>query len=224
VRKLYYDPASTVSRPISIFLAEHDLDVELVTVRLAAGEHRADWFAAVNPNRAVPVLEEDGFVLTESAAILRYLAELADSPDYPKGLRERAKVEEALDWFNTGFYRDHGYGLVYPQILPHYQVHEAQRTALLAWHRGRAEARLQVLNDHMIGDLGVWAAGESFSIADMFGASLVTIGEMVGFSLAPWPNVRRWLAAVQARPSWERANAAFYAWQEAIRAPARAAA
>jgi glutathione S-transferase len=58
----------------------------------------------------------------------------------------------------------------------------------------------------------------------MFGASLVTIGEMVGFSLARWPNVRRWLAAVHARPSWERANAAFYAWQEAIRAPARDAA
>lgn len=224
MRKLYFDPASTVSRPILLFLAEHDIEVERVPVALAAGEHRADWYARINPNRVVPALEEDGFVLTESAAILRYLADLADSPAYPKDLRRRARVEEALDWFNTGFYRDHGYGLVYPQILPHYQVHEAQRTALLAWHRGRTEQRLQVLNDHMIGDLGTWVAGEELTIADMFGASLVTIGELVGFSLEPWPNVRRWLAALAARPSWAEANAAFYGWLGAMRASDLAAA
>ena len=223
MRKLYYDPASTVCRPISIFLAEHDLDIERVVVTLAAGEHRADWFARVNPNRVVPVLEEDGFVLTESAAILRYLADMAGSPAYPRDLRRRARVDEALDWFNTGFYRDHGYGIVYPQILPHYRIHQAQRGALLAWYRARTELRLQVLNNHMIGDAGTWVAGDSFSIADMFGASLVTIGEMVGFDLSHWPNVGRWLAAVAARPSWDEANAAFFGWRDAVQAQPLAA-
>jgi glutathione S-transferase len=222
VRKLYYDPASTVSRPISIFLAEHDLDIELVTVRLAAGEHLAGWFAAINPNRAVPVLEEDGFVLTESATILRYLAELADSPDYPKGLRERAKVDEALDWFNTGFYRDYGYGMVYPQILPHTRMPGASIAEITAWYHDRACRRLEILDDHMIGE-GTWVAGDRFTIADMFGAALVTVGDMVGFDLSPYPNVRRWLAAVQARPSWDEANAAFYGWRSAMRGELQAA-
>ena len=224
MRKLHYDPASTVCRPLLLFLAEQPLKIELVPVSLAQGEHRSDAFARLNPNRLVPVLEEDGFILTESATILRYLAEVAGSPLYPVDLRARARVDEALDWFNTGFYRDHGYGIVYPQILPHYQVDEAQRGALLAWHRERAEMRLQILNDHMIGDAGSWVAGSDVSIADMFGASLVTIGELVGFDLSPWPNVRRWLAAVQSRPSWAEANAAFYAWLNMIRPQALAAA
>ena len=223
MRKLHYDPASTVSRPIMMFLLEHALAVELVHVSLARGDQRGDAFARVNPNRAVPVLEEDGFVLTESAAILRYLAGVTDSACYPRDLRARARVDEALDWFNTGFYRDHGYGMVYPQILPHYRVDAAQNGALLAWHRGRAEARLQLLNDHMIGDLGTWVAGEDYSIADMFGACLVTVGELIGFSLDPWPNVRRWLAAVEARPSWPKANAAFHAWRDAALAAPKAA-
>jgi len=223
MRKLYYDPASTVSRPIMIFLLEHALPVELVHVSLAQAEQRSDDFARVNPNRAVPVLEEDGFVLTESATILRYLAEVTESPCYPRDLRARARVDEALDWFNTGFYRDHGYGIVYPQILPHYRIHEAQRGALLDWHRSKAEARLQVLNDRMIGDFGTWVAGDGFSIADMFGAALATVGDLVGFDLTPWPNVRRWLAAVQARPSWHKANAAFHAWRSAIQAQSKAA-
>ncbi|HEX9931306.1 MAG TPA: glutathione S-transferase family protein [Allosphingosinicella sp.] len=221
MRKLYYDPSSTVCRPIAMFLAEHDLGVEPVHIDLKRGEQRSDWFARLNPNMAVPVFEEDGFVLTESAAILRYLAQIADSPAYPRDLRARARIDEALDWFNTGFYRDHGYGLVYPQILPHYR--HGQRPDLLAWHRARAETRLQVLNDRMIGDHGLWATGEDFSIADMFGAVLVTIGELVGFDLEPYPNVRRWLAAVQARPFWSEANAAFYGWQASLRGAAIAA-
>lgn len=224
MRKLYLDPSSTVCRPIALFLAEHDLPLERVHISLAAGAHRADWFGEVNPNRLVPVLEEDGFVLTEAAAILRYLAGVKSSRAYPEDLRARARVDEALDWFNTGFYRDFGYGLVYPQILPHYQIHQAQRRELLAWHRGRAEAKLQVLNDHMIGDTGTWVAGDEHSIADMYGAPLVTIGELIGFSFEPWPNVRRWLAAIASRPSWAEANAAFEGWRDMLRTPARRAA
>jgi glutathione S-transferase len=205
-----------------LFLQDHRLDVELVHVDLTVGEHRSDWYAAVNPNRQVPALTDGDFTITESATILRYLADLADSPLYPKDRRARAKVDEALDWFNTGFHRDHGYGIVYPQILPAYRVHEAQTGALLAWHGERAAARLQVLNDHMIGH-GLWVAG-TFSIADHFGASLVTMGEMVGFDLTPWPNIRRWLAAMEARPGWAAANAAFYGWRSAVRAVAADAA
>ena len=220
MRRIFYDPASTVCRPIVQFLLEHEIEAELVHVDLTLGEHHSDWFARINPNRLLPALEEDGFVLTESAAILRYLATLADSPAYPAEPRARARIDEALDWFNTGFYRDHGYGLVYPQIFEKYRLPGADLTAALGWYEKRAAARLDVLDRHMIGGNGTWVAGDSFTIADMFGAALVTVGELAGFSLEPWPNVRRWLAAVAARPSWAEANAAFFGWRSALRAEA----
>ena len=74
----------------------------------------------------------------------------------------------------------------------------------------------------MIGDHGLWVARE-FSLADYFGGSLVTMGEMIGFDLSPYPNVERWLSALRARPSWAEANAAFYGWRSAVRAQAEAA-
>jgi len=215
--KLYYDPASTVCRPILLFLADHDLPVELDHVALATRENRADWFLDINPNGTVPALVDGAFTLTESATILRYLAGLAGSPAYPSEPRARAKVDEALDWFNTGFYRDHGYGLVYPQILPHYAIlGGADR---LAFHRERAAARLEILDRVMIAERA-FVAGDAVSIADYFGASLVTMGEMIGYDLSPYPNVSRWLATMAARPGWDDANAAFYGWQSAIRAAA----
>ena len=215
--KLYYDPASTVCRPILLFLADHDLPVELIHVDLATEQNRADWYLAINPNGMVPALVDGGFSLTESATILRYFADLVGSPAYPAEARARARVDEALDWFNTSFYRDHGYGLVYPQILPHYAV--LAGADRLAFHAERAAARLEVLDRHMIGDRA-FVAGETISIADYFGASLVTMGDMIGYDLSPYPNVRRWLATMAARPGWDEANAAFHGWRSAVRAAA----
>jgi glutathione S-transferase len=215
--KLYYDPASTVCRPILLFLADHDLPIEHMLVDLATRENRAEWYLAVNPNGTVPALVDGGFRITESATILRYLADQAGSPAYPVEPRARAKVDEALDWFNTGFYRDHGYGLVYPQILPHYAT--LADGALLAFHAERAAARLAILDREMIG-ANRFVAGNAISLADYFGASLVTMGEMIGYDLSPYPNVQRWLATMAARPGWAEANAAFYGWQTALRAAA----
>lgn len=219
---LHYDPASTVCRPIVMFLLEHDLDVRLVHVDLSLGEHLSDAFAALNPNRLVPVLDHDGFVLTESATILRYLAQLAQSPLLPQGLQERARVDSAIDWFNTGFYREFAYGYVYPLILDHERAHDAQVNEIGRWHRARAERYLKVLDEHMIGARS-WVAGDRMTIADLFGAALVTVGQMVDFDLSPYPNVERWLDGMAARPSWPEANAAFYGWRSAVWARSRAA-
>jgi hypothetical protein len=58
---------------------------------------------------STPWLEDDDFHLTESSAILKYLADKIGSPAYPKDLKARAKVNEVMDWINTNFYRDWGY-------------------------------------------------------------------------------------------------------------------
>ena len=95
--KLYCHPLSTASRPVLLFAAEHDLALELRPVDLARGEHLQPAFAALNPSLQVPVLDDEGFLLSESAAILRYLADKTGSPAYPtepRGAR-RATISTA---------------------------------------------------------------------------------------------------------------------------------
>jgi glutathione S-transferase len=67
------------------------------------------------------VLEDDGFYLTECSAILKYLADKVSSPAYPEDLEKRAHVDEVMDWVNTGFHRECGYHLIYPQILSNHK-------------------------------------------------------------------------------------------------------
>ena len=137
--KLYMHPVSTTSRPIVLFMADNTIEAENVVVDLMTGEHMAEAFGEINPNHLVPVLEDGDFRLTESSAILKYLADKVDSPAYPKDLQARAKVNAMMDWLNADFYRDWGYGLIYPQIFPHHkrQSDEAQ-TATMDWARERA--------------------------------------------------------------------------------------
>ena len=104
--KLYHHPASTTSRPVMLFAAEQRVPLELQVVDLFTGEHLQPPFEAINPNHLVPVLEDGDFRLTESSAILKYLADKIDSPLYPKDLQARARVNERMDWVNTQLCRD----------------------------------------------------------------------------------------------------------------------
>jgi glutathione S-transferase len=210
--KLYYHPVSTTSRPILQYIAEHGLELDHQVVDLFTGEHLAETFGAVNPNHQVPVLEDGDFRLTESSAILKYLADKAGSNDYPTDARSRARINERMDWFNTGLTRDLGYGFVYPQLFPsHRRPEERQQAAVLAWGREKARGWLGTLDRDLLGTRQAYLRGDAITIADYFGAAILTLGEAIRLDYSGYPNVQRWLARVKVRPSWQAANGAFYA-------------
>ena len=216
--KLYMHPVSTTSRPVALFVAEKRLPVEQEVVDLMTGAHHQEPFTSINPNRMVPVLEDGDFRLTESSAILKYLADKIGSPAYPKDLRQRAKVNEIMDWFNTNFYRDWGYGMAYPQLFPHHKRRsdEAHDSAI-EWGQKGSENWLKILNDHWIGPNKQYLCGDQITIADYFGVSLLTLGEVIRCDFSAYPNVQRWLNNMKRLPSWPKVNEALYAYAEAVK-------
>ncbi len=163
----------------------------------------------LNPWGLVPVLEDDGFLLTVSSAILKYLADKVHSPAYPQGLRERARVNERMDWINTAAYRELGYHFVYPQILPHHaRTPDVAQQSTLQWGRERAARALSVLGQHGIGDRA-YVCGDEITIADYFAAQVIHLGSLIRVSYAPFPNLQRWLQRMKALPSWKQVNEVF---------------
>jgi glutathione S-transferase len=203
--KIYYHPASTTSRPLMLFAAEQGLDVEFVLVDILTGEHLREPYAQLNPNPLVPTLEDGDFKLTESSAILKYLADKIGSPAYPKGLQERAKVNEMMDWFNTQMCRDMAYGFIYPQIFPgHKREDDAVQAGTLAWGRERTQRWLKVLDEKLIGPHRNFLCGDEITIADYFGASFATLGEVTRCDYSAYPNVTRWLGNMKRLKSWNK--------------------
>ncbi|MCV0437881.1 MAG: glutathione S-transferase family protein [Hydrogenophaga sp.] len=208
--RLYHHPISTSSRPVMMFVAEHHLRIDHRVVDLFSGEQHGPAFTAINPNQAVPVLEHGSFRLTESSAILKYLADLAKSDAYPADMQKRARVNEAMDWFNTGLSRELAYGFAYPQLFPNHGRPGAQAQADgLAWARPRAERLLSILDASMIGPDRRFVLSERITLADYLGLGIVTVGEAAGMDFAPWPNLRRWLSTMKARPAYAQTHAIF---------------
>ena len=201
--KLYYNPASTTCRIIMMFAAEEGIPLEYVPVDLMAGEHRKPEYKAVNPTGLVPTLVDDGFRLTESGAIIRYLAGKTGSAAYPADLQARARVDEAMEWFYSNFYKDHGYAMIYPQLFPHHKrpTDEAQ-AGTIAWGKQKAEHWLGILDKDLIGPDRKFLCGDRVTLADYVGVEMVTLGELVHCRYEAYPNVRRWINNMKSLPHW----------------------
>ncbi|MBM3569823.1 MAG: glutathione S-transferase family protein [Alphaproteobacteria bacterium] len=216
--KLYMHPVSMTSRPVRLFAAESGIKMDEELVDLMTGAHYQPAFTAINPNRMVPVLEDGDLRLTESSAILKYLADKVGSPAYPKDLKARAKVNEMMDWFNANFYRDLGYGLAYPQVFPHHKRKtDAAQAATLEWAQERVKGWLQLLDQHWIGPKRDYLCGDRITIADYFGIGLITVGEVIGCNFAAYPNVDRWIKTMKKLPNWNSVNEAFNGLLNAVK-------
>src|SRR5262249_39434058 len=174
--KLYMHPVSTVSRPVSLFVAEKNLPVEMQVVDLMKGEHMGPDYSSKNPSKQVPLLEEGDWRIPESSAILKYLAARFDCPEYPKDLKQRAQVDAAMDWTNTMLYRDFGYGLLYPQIFPHHKrPTDEQHKGTIAWGKTKCQGALAILDKDWIGK-NDYMVNNQISIADYFAVCIITAG------------------------------------------------
>jgi len=209
--RLYYHPVSTTSRPVVLFAAESGIALELQVVDLFTGEQYKPDYAAINPSSQVPVLEDGDFRLTESSAILKYLADKAGSPAYPTDLKKRARVNERMDWLNTGFYRDFAYGFLYPQIFPFMQREDpVVQAGTIAWGKDKAHKWLQVLDQSIIGPQNAYVCGDEITLADYLGSIMTLGGEAIRCTFGEYPNVCRWLGNMKALKSWPKVNEAFY--------------
>lgn len=220
--KLYHHPLSTTSRAVLFYAADHGLALDHQRVDLFAGEQLEPGYAALNPSQCVPVLQDGEFLLTESSAILKYLAERHGGLAYPAGPRERARTNERMDWLNTFFCREFCHGFVYPQLYPaHRRATDELQAGTLAWARVQARRWLGVLDEHLIGPRQSHLGGAEPSLADYLGIAMATLGEAVHVDFSHWRNVSRWIAAMKARPGFAPSQAEFYERLVHPAAPAR---
>lgn len=205
--RLYYHPASTTSRIVQLFAMDQGIALEYKVVDLFTGEHLRPDFSKINPNCLVPVLEDGDFRLTECSAIVKYLADKAGSGAYPKDLRERARVNEMMDWFNANIYKDFAYGLIYPQTFPHHvRPSETVQAGTLEWGKQKTRSWLKILDESLIGPNKAYLCGDQITLADYMGAEMIALGGLIRCSYAAYPNIERWLRNMKALKCWPQVH------------------
>src|SRR5947207_11041926 len=96
--KLYDSKVSPYARKVRLLAAELDIPIEKIAVDFQKGEPQKPEYLAMNPNGKVPVIDDDGFVLWESIAILKYLASKKQKL-LPKNARAMAEADQWMFWW-----------------------------------------------------------------------------------------------------------------------------
>jgi glutathione S-transferase len=214
--KLYCHPLTTTSRPLLLFIGETGAAIDVQVVDIRASEHLQPAFRVINPSQLLPVLDDDGFLLTESSAILKFLAERSASDLYPSNLRQRARVNERMDWIATQISRNLVFGFIYPQIFPtHKRRSREAQDATLEWARVRARKWLEIMDRDFLGPCA-YLCGETISIADYYASSFIALAEVTGSTLADYPNLAAWLSRMKELRSWGATFAAIDAFRANI--------
>ena len=192
--------ATPNSLKVPLALEEAGLDYDLVPINIRSGGQKDPAFQALNPNAKVPVLvEQNGderFVLTESAAILVWIAEKTGEL-LPTSGPARARVFEQLFFHASGLSPAFGNAGFFQRFAP--------EPIPIAIERFKGEAnRLLDLLDRQLGDMP-YVAGDELTIADIAHWGWLWRRAFVGVDFAGRDNLARWYAELEARPAFVRA-------------------
>jgi glutathione S-transferase len=199
--KLYDGGRAPSPRRVRVFLAEKGITVPLEPVDLGALAQKSPAYAAINPLQRVPALVlDDGTVITESIAICRYFEALNPEPRlFGQGALEIAMVEMWNRRLELHLFAPVSHVLRHS----HPAMAKMEVPQVPAWaeaNKPRIEEFLGIF-DRTLAERP-FAAGDRFSVADITG--MIAIDFMKPAKLAvpeACANVRRWHAALAARPS-----------------------
>jgi GSH-dependent disulfide-bond oxidoreductase len=183
---------------VPVALEELGLPYELKAVNVRKGEQKSAEFLSLNPNGKVPVLvdrsagAERPFVLTESAAILIYLAEKTGKL-LPTSAEGRARVFEQL------FFHGSGLGPAFGQS-GYFQKQAPELIPLAITRFSTEAARVAQVLDNVLAR-SEFSAGDEFTIADVVHFGWLWRREFANVSLAELPNLQRWYDQVSSRPA-----------------------
>jgi glutathione S-transferase len=191
--KLYNVAYSGNSYKVRLLLAQLGIPCEIVEVDILNGGSRTAEFLKINPNGRTPVLDDDGFVLAESNAILTYLARGTKYlPD------DRRKFALVFQWMFFEQYSHEPYIATSRFWLQH-KPDSPEKTALLASKREGGWAALKIMEEHLarhdffVGD---------YSIADIALFAYTHVAGEGGFPLDAFPKIRAWIERVKIQPGF----------------------
>ncbi|XP_062310254.1 glutathione S-transferase theta-2 [Osmerus eperlanus] len=210
---IYLDLLSQPCRAIHILVNVNKIPHTLKTVALRKGEQKTPDFAKLNPMQKVPVIDDNGFVLTESDAILKYLATKYHVPDhwYPKQPERRARVDEYTAWHHTNTRPQAAKVFLLEVLLPRMAGQPTEQARV-----ERAVSELSVTLDKlqdMFLKRQPFLCGDDISLADLL--AVCELMQPLGGGrdvLQDRPVLQRWLGRVQSAvgSSFDEAHAVLY--------------
>lgn len=179
--------------------AELSLPYDRVDAGLAFGVNNTAEYRAMNPNGLVPTIDDDGFILWESHAIVRYLARKHGTGKlWPSDAREAADADRWMEWYST---------TMWPNLRIIFQTlvrtpPEKRNLAEVEDNRQKLAANLAIIDAQLAQRENI--AGERFTVADIPMAVAAYRWFNLPIERPALPNFERWYKRIAERPAFKQ--------------------
>lgn len=193
--QLYYAP-NTISVAVAIALEEAGRDYEAIKIDFAAKEQTGAAYAQINPKGRVPALAVDGGILTETGALLEYIADLApESGLRPAEPLMRARLREVMFYLASTMHVNHAHKMRGSRW--------ASKTSSYKDMQAKVPATMAASCAHLsqFGLRAPFVLGDEISIADCYLYPICTWLEGDGVKLAEFPKIQTFMTAMEQRAS-----------------------
>lgn len=190
--KLYHLPLSGHAHRAVLFLSLLGQKAELIEVDIPNGAHRTPEYLKLNPFGQVPVLDDDGFIVNDSNAILVYLATKLGRKDWlPDDLESVARVQK---WLSVAA-GEIAYGACAARLITVFGADFRAEEVIARAHR-----ILTLINQELVRHQFI--IGDKPTIADVALYSYIVAAPEGNVDLTPYPDVRQWLTRIEALPGF----------------------
>jgi glutathione S-transferase len=190
--KLYHHPLSGHSHRVHLFLSLLGVPYELVEIDMAAGAHKAPEFLRLNAFGQVPVLDDDGAVISDSAAILVYLARKFGRTDWlPEDILTAARIQK---WLSVAA-GEIAYGPCAARLVTVFGANFHADEVIARAHRILTLVEVELSGRAFL-------LGDNPTIADIALYSYIANAPEGNVDTAPYQAVRAWLSRIEALPGF----------------------
>jgi glutathione S-transferase len=201
--RLYIDPITVNCRKVIAGLDLIGADYDEETLSYFGGEHKLPAYTEINPNAELPALVDGDMKLWESNAILVYASEKLDNKTtYPADPKIRADITRWLLWESSKWFAACYVYLVENVVKP--MLDDTPDNDLLEAHAPAFHGLAAILEAGLEGR--DWLCDGHATIADIAVASPMHLHGAQKLPLDGYPNIRAWIARVEALPSWQKSD------------------
>jgi len=187
--KLYRNPKSGHCHRVELLLAFLGLPYETIDLDMANGAHKAPEYLKISPFGKVPAIDDGGYTLSDSNAILVYLVQTYAKGSHwlPEDPKTAAEVQRWLTIAADNIFS----GPCSARLVTLFGAQLDHAAAIAKSHD-----LFKLMETHLNGRN--WLAAETITIADIAGYSYIAHAPEGGVDLAPYPNLRAWLNRIEA--------------------------
>eukprot|EP01080_Neovahlkampfia_damariscottae_P001312 gene1312-11395_t len=204
---LYGSPLSQPSRAVEWFCKLNNIEYEFKNQNPRKGDLRTEEYVKMNPNKKMPVIDDNGFYVFESHAILRYLSQKYKTAPhwYPTDTKERAKVDMYLDWHHSNI-RIGAAHLVFFTVFANSPMNfdDEEETKKILKKSLKFIERNFLKGMKYIGDLN------EPSIADLSLYGELSSLKLIQYDFAHYTNIKKWMKKMEKLPKHEEVHSVIH--------------